>query len=780
MRSFAGFVLVLSACHHASAPKLRTGVAPVSTSPGSGPAQYVNPFVGSGNATVTDPVDNGGSGATFPGVSMPFGMVQWSPDTPTAAPPGYNYADNQIIGFSMTHLNGAGCPAQRDFPVMPLLQEYDVTANPSASFKHESEIASPGFYEVTLDTGIKVDLTATVRTGLARFTFPPVPAARLVITGGMSWDFVNLKGFSLKIAGPDLITGTRSSDFCGSFAPTQVYYAARFDRPFSGSEAWGPETGGGLDSATTAIARYPGGAVLTFDTRTNAIVHMKVGLSYVSLDNALANLDAESAGWDFDAVHQKATDQWNNYLGRVQVSGGTDDARRTFYSALYHVFLQPNTFSDVNGDFTGFDGAIHHGDGHVRYANFSGWDIYRSWIQLVALLAPDETSDLMHSLIESGAECGALPKWAYGHDESGVMVGDPSDVIIANAWAFGARKFETDTALALMLKGATDPTARCHRWEARTDLVDYLNVHYCSVDGSDASSGSPSTTLEYALADFALAQFAQALGKPDVATTFMDRGLYWRNVFDPALKANGFTGFMQPRFTKDMSGAPDFQVVDVTKRAGFVEGNATQYTFMVPHDVAGLIQALGGDATTIQRLDAFFTQLNAGMNQPYAYLGNEPSFDAPWLYPFAGAPWRTQDVIRRALTQLFTPTPSGLPGNDDLGTMSSWAVWSMLGMYPAIPGVGGVVLGSPTFDRAELTLAGGKKLVILGDNAAPGNPYVQSLTVNGQPSTRTWVPVETLLGGATLEFKLGSQPNTAWGAGPQDRPPSFYSAPASP
>jgi predicted alpha-1,2-mannosidase len=324
------------------------------------------------------------------------------------------------------------------------------------------------------------------------------------------------------------------------------------------------------------------------------------------------------------------------------------------------------------------------------------------------------------------------------------------------------------------VKGATDPASACGAFAERQGLADYLALHYCPFDAPDAPDGPPATTLEYALDDFAIAQLAGALGDTATQATFLARGQYWKNVFDPAAQGNGFTGYMMPRLTQDQGGVPAFLAIPVAADGDFVEGNAAQYTFVVPHDVPGLITALGGDAAAVARLDSLFTQLNAGVSAPYCYIGNEPSFGPPWAYPFAGAPWRTQDVVRRILTTAFAPTPSGLPGNDDLGAMSAWQAWAMLGMYPAIPGVGGLVLGSPTFSKATITLAGGKTLVITADGAAADAPYVQSLAVNGKPSTSTWVAWESVAGGGALAFTLGTKPSTSFGAGAGDRPPAFY------
>jgi predicted alpha-1,2-mannosidase len=745
---------------------------PVSTSAGADVASLVDPFIGTGDSDAPNAVPNGAGGSTHPGAALPFGMIQWSPDTPDASPAGYHFGDGLVTGFSLTHLSGAGCNAKRDFPVFPVPGSWDGSSAPGDSFTHASELASPGFYEVTLASGIKVDLTATKRTGLARFTFPPGASGKVLLSGGWLGDALQVHGFSASVGADGTITGHRTNTFfCASGSSYVVHFGARFDRAPAEIGAW---SDGALSPGTTSVSGIDAGVYASFDTTTEHVVHLAVGLSYVSEANALANLEAEAPSSDFDAVHTAALDSWNGYLGRVRVEGGTKDQQTELYTGLYHALLQPGVASDANGDYVGFDGATHVGGAHVRYADFSNWDIYRSWVQLAAVLAPDETSDMMSTLVDAAAECGALPKWALESTETGVMIGDPADAVLASAYAFGARGFDAQAALAAMVKGATDPTAACNGYVARPGLADYLAREYCPVDAADAVQGPSATTLEYAIADFAVAQLAAARGDTATHDAFLARGAYWKNVFDPTLVANGFDGYVQPRLAQDQGGMPAFQVTDVTQDDGFVEGNAAQYTFLVPHDGPGLVAALGGDAMAVARLDGLFKQVNAGLDLPYFYMGNEPGFGSPWMYASAGAPWRTQAVVATILQQAYGTSPGGLPGNDDLGAMSSWQVWAMLGLYPAVPGVGGFVLGSPTFTKATITLAGGATLVITAPSAAHGARYVQNLTLNGAPSTSAWLPWASVANGGTLAFTLGSAPNLAWGSAASDRPPSFY------
>jgi predicted alpha-1,2-mannosidase len=741
--------------------------------PTGSPSTFVNPFVGTDATANASPKVTGNFrvGSTFPGAALPFGMVQWSPDTPQAIPAGYAYADDTIDAFSLTHLSGAGCSAERDFPVFPFATQPDFGISPEDGFSHADEKASPGFYEVKLQSGIVVDLTATARSGLARFTFPPGADAHVTVTAGRRADMLLMTSFDAHVVGSDALTGSRTSgSFCFTNSHYTVHFAARFDRPFSD---FGTFDGGIPTTGSRDVSSVEGGLYLRFPTDGTRVVHMKVGLSYVSVENALANLEVEDPGWDFDAVHTAAIGRWNDYLGRVIVAGGSDDDQRAFYTALYHAFLQPAVFSDVDGSAVGFDGRTLKDSDHPRYANFSGWDVYRCWIHLTSVLAPKEASAFVRSIVAAGGECGAMPKWSLANDETGVMVGTPADPTIAGAWAFGVRDFDAAAAQRLMVRGATDPTAKCHAYLARPGLSDYLARGFCPSDERATPSGT-SITLEYALDDFAIAQFAGATGDSATSATFLGRAKSWHNVFDPTYTVGAQKGFMQPRLNADVSGQPNFRHVDPSSEEGFVEGSAAQYTFVVPHDPYGLVAALGGDATTVARLDDLFTQLNDGTSSRYLYIGNEPSFATPWLYPFAGAPHRTQAIVRKILHEVFTTSPGGLPGNDDLGAMSAWQAWAMLGMYPVVPGNDVLVLGSPLFDKATVKLPSGATLVVTGHGGGPDAPYVQSVTMNGAPLTRSFVRWSELANGATLDFALGPTANTAWGAAPAERPPDPY------
>jgi predicted alpha-1,2-mannosidase len=752
-------------------------------------ARWVNPYIGTrpGDA---DMGTGGGAANTYPGADVPFGMVQWSPDTVTLQHGGYFYDDNRIRGFSLTHLSGAGCSTYEDIPFMPLAGE--VTDSPAAdpahyisTFSHANEQVSAGYYGVSLDSGAKVELSTTQRTGSGRFTYPAnKPATLLVNTSG---SIAGTDDSQITI-GRDSISGwAASGHFCGADDHYRVYFYAQFDRPFASIGTWkngavtpGSATARGgapahanlttLDSpqATpsarpqsrsvkpqdTTVAGPGSGGYVTFDTSKAPAVNVRVGLSFVSVDGAQGNLKAENGGGrTFDQVAAAARKAWNDRLNQVQATGGTDAERTIFYTALYHSLLQPNVFSDADGNYTGFDGRVHAADpGHAMYTNFSGWDIYRSEAQLLATLAPKETSDIARSMIAYADQGGSWDRWTVANDYTGVMNGDPYHIIVSTAYAFGAKDFDANKALLSMVRGATQPT---QGYEERPGLADYQKLGYVP--------GAAADTLEYTSADFAIAQLARRLGDGATYDTFMKRAQYWQNLFNPA------TGYLQPRNADGSFSAP----FDPASSNGYVEGNGAQYTWMVPYNLAGLATALGGNQATNQRLDTFFTKLNAGTKEPYAFLGNEPTLQTPYIYDYTGAPYKTQAITRQVLGQIWKAAPEGLVGNDDLGEMSSWYVWTAMGMYPEIPGRAEFTLTAPLFSKVVLTRPTGQKITINAPGAATAVPYVTGLKVNGQPSTRPWLPESFINNGGTLDYTLSATPDTTWGSAPADAPPSF-------
>jgi predicted alpha-1,2-mannosidase len=742
-------------------------LAPARVAAASDPTMLVDTFVGTSGTPVGGPID------TFPGADVPFGMVQWSPDTPSQnAGGGYEYSDHQITGFSLTHLSGPGCNVFGDFGVLPTTGA--IPADPASArqpFSHSTEMSAPGWYAVSLgEPSIRTELSVTQRTGIARFTFPKTPRANLLFN--VASNQAGVTDAAVGVDANDELSGSASSGFfCGMPDRYTVYFAARFNRPFREYGTW---NGTQVTLGSKAAKGPASGAWVSFDTTSGPPIVVKVGLSFVSVAGARANLDAEDHGWDVIAVRNRATEFWSGMLHRITISGGTPQQQHTFYTAFYHVLLHPNLISDADGRYTGFDQRIHHArPRHAEYANFSDWDIYRTEVPLLALLAPGETSDMMQSLVDAARqENGWLPRWALVNGPTSVMGGDSVDPVIAGAYAFGARDFDARAALAAMVKGASTtapPPGQgwyVPRWELDDEYLRkgyVVNTHTTSV--SPGPNGA-SETLEYALDDFAIARLADALRDVRTYETFMRRSGNWMTLFNSAAAS------IVPR---DPDGAFMHTPITENGQSGFQEGNGAQYTWLVPQDLHDLIAAMGGPAAATAALDKFFSQLNAGEDKPYAWLGNEPSLGTPWVYLSAGEPWRAQAIVRRALTTLYADTPDGLPGNDDLGTMSAWYVWCAMGLYPQNPSVRYLDLGAPLFGAVTLRAPGGPTVTIDAPRAATEAAYVDSVRVNGRAGNAAWIALP-LRGTVQLDVSLGSSPNAQWGSRADAAPPSFSTA----
>ena len=785
--SWAAAAAFLSLSMLAAQPALASGGTPADGASGtaalvSDPTALVNPFIGTGSGgTVVGPVN------MFPGASAPFGMVAWSPDTtsrPSAG--GYNYDDSDITGFSVTHASGAGCGIAGDLPILPVTG--GVGTNPNAAtqpFSHSAESAHPGSYAVTLGTGssaIGVSIAATTRTGIGDFTYPATTSADMLFKVGDSQ--ATESASSVSIVGNDEVTGSISAGkFCDMPNSYKVYFAAEFDRPFTGYGTWNGTTVT-PDSATVSATGPGSGAYVSFDTTSDAQVGMKVAVSYVSAAGAEANLRAEDPGWSEPAVAAKTRAEWRSLLSEIKIGGGTHDQQVQFYTALYHALLDPSTFSDANGDYLGMDGKVHKtAPGQAQYTTFSGWDIYRDEVPLLATVAPAQTSAMAQSLVNDAEQGGWLPKWPVANGYTGMMGGDSSDAIIAEAYAFGARDFDTKAALAAMVKGATQVQTSSDLGEGyyteRPGLASYLSKGYVMNDEATSGSAVPdgaSETLEYATDDFAISQFAQDLGAGSTSRTFLGRSQNWTNLY------NVDSGYLQPR---DDAGnfPPGDPVTDGLSsfgQSGFQEGNAAQYAWMVPQDLGGLVKAMGGNAAADSRLDTFFTQDNIGANEPYYWAGNETDLLAPWVYDYAGEPYKTQAEVHTLLDSVYSDSPGGEPGNDDLGAMSSWYVWGSLGLYPETPGAPVLALGAPVFPRVQFDLPGHQ--VSFSAPGASDQGYISQMSVNGRAYDRDWLPAQDLIGGAggrstAVTMRISDTPDTAWAAAPADAPPSYQAGP---
>jgi predicted alpha-1,2-mannosidase len=716
--------------------------------------QFVNPFIGTDDSNSPNPVPGGAGGSTVPGPVLPFGMVQFSPDTPTASPSGYRFSDTQIQEFSLTHFNGAGCPNNEDIQLLPITGA--IGASPGSSWTgyqatqtKSSEVAQAGYYKAVLSTygNTQVELTATTRTGMMRLTYPSTTSAQLLINDSRSATGSRNGSISISSAGTT-ITGTHTAGgFCGGSKTFQMFYAIQLDRTPTGR---GTFSGSTVSAGASSVSGTNTGGWVTFDTSSNRVVNVKVAISFVSVANAQSNLSSEASTVPFDTARSAADTAWNTILNRVQATGGATTDTQKFYTALYHVLQNPNVSSDVNGQYMGFDGAVHTAS-HPVYQNYSGWDIYRSWAALVALIAPTEASDIAKSMVLDGQQGGLLPKWSQQNQEFFVMTGDPGPIIVSSLYAFGARNFDTAAALNLMESSSNGGTAQGSPIRGRQST--YTSLHYLSNESSDS--------LEYSASDFAVAQFARALGNTTSYNTHITRAQWWRNVF------NDQTGYVTPRNSDGSWVLP----LDPASNNQFTEGNASQYTWMVTYNFQGLINLMGGRQTAVQRLDHHFQNLNGGLSAPFFYIGNEPEHGVPWAYNFARRPAGTSAAVRRVMTESFTSGAGGLPGNDDLGATSAWYVWAALGMYPATPGADTLALHGPLFPSILIQRPAGN-IQINGTGAGPGAQFVQSFALNGASTTRSFIRYPDIANGATLSFTMGGSASS-WGTGASDAPPSF-------
>ncbi|WP_328540254.1 GH92 family glycosyl hydrolase [Streptomyces sp. NBC_00344] len=731
------------------------------------PSDYVDPVIGTGRGGSTVGEIN-----NFPGPAAPFGMMQFSPDT-AGAYAGYQYHSDRIRGFSIDHAS-VGCTAFGDVPILPVTG--DVGPAPwdrTEHFSHTTEEAEPGYYGVTLDDSkVRAELTATTRTGLAAFTFPEGgAAAQVLVKGGAS--LAGDKRADMRVVGDRQVTGSATTgNFCGKGNEYTVHYAITFDQPFTAHGTW---DGTSVSKDSDTVDAPKAGAYLTFDTATTRTVRAKIAMSYVSVAGAQANMAAEVPGWSLGQLHQQTRDQWTKELRKVRVAGRDTGLLKTFYTSLYHGLMHPNTFNDSDGRYIGFDDKVRQlPGGRTQYANFSDWDTYRSLAPLQAMLWPRQASDMAQSLVNDAVQGGWWPRWPFANDYTGQMTGDNSVALIANLYAFGARDFDLRTALKYLVKGATTVDDNPGAYQERPDVAQYVERGYAP--NNDASRGDHqrvggSVTLEWAIDDFGIAQLARAAGDTETARTFTRRSQNWQNILNPA------TDYLQPRGEDGrFPDGPGFQPPPEGKfgQDGFDEGNAAQYNWLVPQNTAGLIAAMGGRKAAGDRLDTFFSKLNAGPNEPYMWAGNEIDFGVPWVYDYLGTPWKAQKEVRETATTLFSPTPDGEPGNDDLGAQSSWYVWAALGVYPSTPGEPDLAVHSPMFERAVLDLPGhGRDLDIRAPQASASTPYVHALSLDGHDWERTYLPQSLVKQGGRLDFTLGDSPDTEWATSAKAAPPSY-------
>ncbi|MGA9826746.1 MAG: GH92 family glycosyl hydrolase [Rhodanobacteraceae bacterium] len=748
--------------------------------PGEAAWRDVDPMIGTG-----------GDGHTFPGATVPFGMIQLSPDT--AMPDfkhaykwaaGYRYDDASILGFSHTHFSGSGHSDLGDVLLMPgsgpVQWDAGDIQKPGSGyrsrFNHASESAEPGYYAVTLlDGNVRVELTAGARVGWHRYTFPAGKSAHVLLDlrpsiydypGKVLWS-------SLRVREDGTVSGHRETR---GWAPgRQLYFALRFSQPMRAHELVNREQDilykgfkgpGRNPSDTAAVQGKALEGAFEFGELAKPLL-VKVAISTASEANAIANLDADGSGWDFDARRANARKQWQQALAAIDIDAPTD-VRKTFYTAMYHALIAPNLAMDVNGDWRGPDHGVHQADGFTFYSTWSLWDVYRAQQPLMALIQPAQrVNDFVNSLLaaQQSSPFGILPVWAYQGLETWCMIGYHAVPVIADAYMKGFRGFDTDAALKAMVASAS--------YAPYGDLRDYMKLGYVPIDKEPEAA---SKTVEYAFDDWTIAQMATAMGKADIAARFDKRAGNWRNVFDAR------TGFIRARKTDGSFNEP-FDPAAVGYGSDYTEGNAWQYSWYEPQDIAGLIKLLGGDDKFIARLDAVFdatvdpkefanVEDISGLIGYYAH-GNEPSHHIAYLYDYAGAPWKTQRRLTQIMRTQYAPTPTGLAGNDDLGQMSAWYVFTALGFYPVAPASNQYVIGRPFVRRAMLNLPDGKRFTVTADNLDAAHPYVGSVELDGQALTRTWLRHSDIMAGGDLHFVMQAEPNHAWGSGIGARPYSM-------
>lgn len=741
------------------------------TAPGADLCRHVDPFIGTG-----------GHGHTYPGATVPFGMIQLSPDTDNArwdACSGYHHDDTSILGFSHTHLSGTGVGDMMDVLVVPRTGPVRLAPgsleHPENSYRsrfdHADEQASPGYYRVLLkDSGVVAELTATARAGLHRYHFPEGDAHLLIDLAHGCQDNPGVKTrvteASLKLVGDDtLVGGRRVHQWADG---REIYFALKLSRPIARAELFSNDRPL-ADGAREIQGAKLKAALHIVGAHTEPLL-VKVGLSGVDIDGALRNLEAEIPGWDFEGVRTAARNAWERELGRIVIQGGQDADRRIFYTGLYHSLVAPSLFSDVDGRYRGMDTAVHQlPAGANNYSTYSLWDTYRALHPLLTLIAPERNADLAQGLVRMAEESPAGPPvWPLQGIETFCMVGWHSAVVLAEACATGLPGVDYARAWPIFRKRAFEDDV--------AGLAYYRQLGFIP---SDKIEEAVSKTLEYAYDDWAMARLADAAGAHDDAKALRERSRNYRNLFDAK------AGFMRPRLA-DGTWAEPFDPRAMGHNSAvwrdFTECNAWQATFLNQHDLYGYMPLFGGEKAFEAKLDELFTTSSelppdappdiAGLVGQYAH-GNEPSHHIAYLYAYTGAHHKTQARVRMLLKTMHKAAPDGLAGNEDCGQMSAWYVISALGLYAVDPVSGNYVFGSPLFDKAEVSVAPGRTLTIEAHDNGPDHPYIQSVRWNGKPYSKSWISHAELTKGGRLVFEMGPKPNLAFGSAPADRPPSF-------
>ncbi len=746
---------------------------------------YVDPFVGTAYF-----------GHTFPGATLPFAMVQLSPDLYTQGwtyASGYNYADKSIMGFTHRHLSGVGMTALGEVLLMPTVNVKVQTVpgsrdNPDegyrSRFDHSDESASPGYYSVLLkDYNVEVELTVTKRVGLHRYTFPETDDAHILIDLGHNMGKLSEEDSKIDIISDTLIQGYKSSP------QGRVYFVAQFNRPFTSYGTWNqgykkPESAG--DTMNPYKSGEQGkkiGVFVDYSTHREKQVLVKVAISTVSIDGAKKNMLEELPGWDFDKVRDDAQQTWADVLNKIKIDG-TGKQKKIFYTALYHSYLAQQISNDVDGRYYGMDGEIYKTEGYDFYPSFSAWDTYRSEHPLMTILEPGHTNDMIKSVVDKTKHYGWLPAQHFNNIFRASMVGDHLVPVIVDAYRKGIRDYDINYLYKMIRRKATE-TSPEHLEDATRPGLDYfVKLGYIP---ADRETESVAATLEMAYDDWCIAQLAKELGKEDDYKMFSIRAENYKNVYDPE------TGLMRPRMVDgswlkmvekgnlpgiakygDHSYYDSFDplMIGVRPNRHYAESNAWHYTWSVQHNPKGLIKLMGGNDKFVAKLDKFFTMSPVITGPNYVgvvgtigqfVFGNQPAHHVAYLYNYAGQPWKTQQRVDEVLTRLYHDNQGGICGNDDMGSLSSWYVLSAMGFYEVAPGSNTYAIGTPLLKKAEVHLENGKVFTVKANNRTAENLYIQSATLNGEPLTTPFFKHEDILNGSVLVFEMGSEPNRSWG-----------------
>jgi len=710
---------------------------------------YVNPFVGTGK-----------QGNTFPGALVPWGMVSVSPHNDLKAPSGYKYSAPYIYGFGQTHMSGADCPELGNVMLMATTGSVEPLLEKRRS-EYDSESASPGFYQVNLKTfGITAEMTATTRVGVSRFVFPVRKGdSNILIDLGhrLTDDPATVTSFEshIKINNPQEVEGySQSGDFCSNYAGNKetTYFVARFSKPAMAMGTWkGIQLGKGLERTGNNV-----GAFLSFSTAAIEPIMVKVGISYVSVENARLNLTTEAKGWDFEVIRSEAKKSWQEELSRINVTDTREEKLKTFYTALYHMMIEPSVFSDVNGEYQGMArSGIKTASDYTRYSVFSLWNTYRNLHPSLTLFYPERELDMVKSLTEMAKESGWLPRFEVAGNDTQVMAADPVVPVIVDTYMQGIRSFDADVAYNALVKSLTPKDNSVYG--GLKSLLQHGFIPKNDHSG-DRLWGTVSMSLEYAYDYWCLAQMAQEMKKDDDYKKYIHLSGVYRNLYDPA------TGFLRPK-NQDGSWFSPFDPLATngdeswngSGGPGYVEGSAWQYLFDVPQDIDGLRILLGGDSVFVSRLQECF-------DGGHYDATNEP--DMTWPYLFDGVPrenWRTQKQVRAIMNQYYGNGPDGLPGNDDGGTLSAWYFWSALGFYPVCPGSNRYEIGSPLFKLVQIEINKsfypGGMLTLKTINNSERNGYIRSILMDGEDYKNDYFEHDALISGKTIVFNMDSEPS---------------------